>query len=472
MRHAKLLMYFFVLLAIATPVLSQTDPFSAILEPFANFNLTKVYERYGVFIDFLAYVVLFINVAMFSLAKMYGQNKAIPVVIGGILGIAATFFAQTAGFKLVALGPFALAIGLIVVGVAVYKLITGLGIGDAGTAAAWGFVLVYGFMLTIAPQIFDWVKEQQTKGGAYALLAIIPAILTLAFFFALIKIITSLVSAFGSGGAGGGVLGRLFGGGGGPLAPGDQPPVVRGKSIPPGAPEDIVKGVRDEQTFLDLIKRANQEIFQRLVEIEKRLQGTKAGEPLPPEQGKQITKDAAALKKAADAAGDASRRVSSDVIRESGKEKGMPPPIPVEAGNRANLANDLRETTENGRQAAGILARAAEAGKPEVIALAADEVQRKVNQAERDRRMMELSGWKLSQDLATFKKQGKVMFREQIKEGPKKMGEGPTGQAREELMRRAGLKKSIAIARAKAPGGGPGKSGGPAAGGGAPGKSK
>ena len=423
MRYNKLLFYSLVLGLLLIPlVYAATDPLSAVLEPFANFDLAAVYDRFGVFVDFLAYAILFISVATFSLKKVYGENKTIPVVIGAILGVAATVGAQGIGFELVALGPFALALALAIIAVATFKLISGFGIGDKGTAAAWAYIVVYGFILTAASPLFDLIKEQSKKEG-FAMLGVAPALLSLLFIFAFIWALKGAISAFrppGGAPAGGGGGGGL-GGDGAQGAGGGGPP-----SEPKG-PEDIERDLRDEGPLLQEAKTALQEAQNNLGEVEKTVQGKSSTEQLAPQEIAEAKKKAGRLRRAAGALKRLAKNIANKIRRESKAEQKMSgaPQVIHEAENRALVAGELEKAAEKLEDDAGNLEKAVDSGKVEVIAEAAAEAQKNVNQADKDRQLLESTRGRLSRDIQQMAEEGRrgvsAMWRWKYSVGPKAM---------------------------------------------------
>lgn len=112
----------YAVVVLSMPIVLAQDPISDALSAFGSFNLTTVYTRFGPFLDFIAYAVLFVGVAQVSLGRqeVFKQAGAVPTVIGIILAIATTLFAQRIGFRLVDLGPLALTLGLVIIGIAIY----------------------------------------------------------------------------------------------------------------------------------------------------------------------------------------------------------------------------------------------------------------------------------------------------------------------------------------------------------------
>lgn len=198
---------------LATSVLAQsTNVLQSIKDVFGNQDFGTLYDNYWWVIDLIIYLFFFGYVGRLTLGQQFQQRGGpLGVVVGVALAIAVVYFESTSGFRLGNIGPFGLAVALIIFAIVVYRFFQGMGIGQ-GAALAWVFVAIYGFLLTIAAPLFKWMTEQNTWWWNLLL-----ALLNLFLLISIIAIIWQLgrmVPGLFQGGAQN-PLQNIFGGGAG-----------------------------------------------------------------------------------------------------------------------------------------------------------------------------------------------------------------------------------------------------------------
>src|SRR3989338_5941165 len=177
-----------LLLALAADaVVAQqglSDSFSRILggESLADFYLAN-----SLWVDLVIYAFLFVYVAKFAFHKQQGLNKA-AAVLGLALAVSSAVYESQSGFRLGDIGPFALALALLVFGMAVFRLFQGLNIGGE-QSAAFAYVAALAFLSTVASPLFELLRESAENNPA---LALIDALLNIFLVVAVIAIIVGL----------------------------------------------------------------------------------------------------------------------------------------------------------------------------------------------------------------------------------------------------------------------------------------
>src|SRR3989338_243363 len=103
MKQKKLFLLMLIIFVINSAVLAQEErPFqdviSEVLDPIAGrgFDLAEIYGKYGMFIDFVIYLVLFIGIAQATLMKHFEGTggKTVVVVVGIMLAVGLTVWAH------------------------------------------------------------------------------------------------------------------------------------------------------------------------------------------------------------------------------------------------------------------------------------------------------------------------------------------------------------------------------------------
>src|SRR3989338_3939054 len=127
--------------SLSSAALAQTDFFD-------SFNSITGGEDIGVFYaEHATWVDLFVYVAQFAFRGQQGMGKALPTVVGIVLAIGAMVAETQFNFNLGQLGPFALALALVVIAFTVYKAIHGMGLGGA-SSWAFAYIIVYCFLMS------------------------------------------------------------------------------------------------------------------------------------------------------------------------------------------------------------------------------------------------------------------------------------------------------------------------------------
>ncbi len=170
----------FLLPILATAVAGGgTDPISSVLSVFRNFSLPNVYQgNIAHFIDFIIYLIIFIGLSQQTLGRRFeGRGgSALTTGMGLALGIAAAVAEYYFDFVLGNLAPLALAILIIVVSIMLFTVLLALGL-DKFTATSTTYVTMYFMFFAVAPEYFDWMRQQSN-----ALLGILSIILLIAIW--------------------------------------------------------------------------------------------------------------------------------------------------------------------------------------------------------------------------------------------------------------------------------------------------
>ncbi len=210
MEYKKLVLPLALLLLLVPVVSAQaTNIFESISGIFGGQDFGTMYSQYWWIIDMIVYLFFFGYVGKLTMGNQFqGKGGGLGIVVGVALSIAVVFFESTSGFRLGNIGPFGLAVALVIFGIVVWRFFKGMGFGG-GTSAAWMFVFIYGFALTIASPLFKWIDNQE--GWWWDM---IVGLLNLFLLIAIIAIAAQLRQFFkGSGSKLGGGLGGILGGG-------------------------------------------------------------------------------------------------------------------------------------------------------------------------------------------------------------------------------------------------------------------
>lgn len=194
-------------LLLATAVSAQaTNIFESISGIFGGQDFGTLYGQYWWIIDMIVYLFFFGYIGKLTMGQQFqGKGGGLGIVVGVALSIAVVFFESTSGFRLGNIGPFGLAVALVIFGIVVWRFFKGMGFGG-GTSAAWMFVFIYGFALTIASPLFKWIDNQE--GWWWDT---IVGLLNLFLLIAIIAIVAQLRQFFkGSGSKLGGGLGDII----------------------------------------------------------------------------------------------------------------------------------------------------------------------------------------------------------------------------------------------------------------------
>ncbi len=177
-RYVWLFLAVFAVFNLVFPAVIAQDIFSDSFSPIANFNLGRVYDRFWPFLDFLFMAVLFVSVSHFALKKQFPGTPALPTVIGVILAVSSVYFANRIGFRLVDLGPFALTLGLVLIGLLVFNILNRAGMGML-SAGAWAFIFVWFGLSTLLATLIEANPGLRPLWGVGNILAVIALIAVL-----------------------------------------------------------------------------------------------------------------------------------------------------------------------------------------------------------------------------------------------------------------------------------------------------
>lgn len=180
---------------------AQTDFFDSFNSITGGKALGEFYSGNSTWVDLIIYIFLFVYVAQFAFRGQQGMGKALPTVVGIALAIAAVVAETEFNFNLGQLGPFALALAMIIVAFTVYKAIHGMGVGGA-SSWAFAYIVVYGFLTTAASEVFKKINEEVPFVGS--LLAIVLVIAVVVSVMAIIRVAQQNVPGLGGVGTGAG----------------------------------------------------------------------------------------------------------------------------------------------------------------------------------------------------------------------------------------------------------------------------
>ncbi len=185
---SKIFLPALITLALAVPVLAQGP--ADLIGPFSNFNIGNIYDKFGLFIDFLLYTALFVGVSKFALEKHFDSTPAVPIVIGLVLAISTSVFAYRVGFRIVNLGPYALLVGLAMLIIAVYQMFRGFGI-NIPNAAAMGFVIGWAVFSAAGGTFIDQIPEDSQLRTVFAFGNILWLVGLIFLLISLFKLLTA-----------------------------------------------------------------------------------------------------------------------------------------------------------------------------------------------------------------------------------------------------------------------------------------
>ncbi len=156
---------------------------SAATDPFANFNLTEVYNDSGraFFIDTVIYLIIFLGVSTSALKQQFEGKKAVPVVIGVVLALSLSMGAQRAGFRLLEQGiPFAAVAFFAFIGITLFRAFTSQHI-----SASWSILALW--LIGVTADVNELLTEIHPVAGRFwsffTIAAIVSLILIIKSFF-------------------------------------------------------------------------------------------------------------------------------------------------------------------------------------------------------------------------------------------------------------------------------------------------
>jgi len=225
-KRVLLLLILSISIAAIFAAAVSAAPQGAFLDEFlATFggNFEKTYEKYDVFIDMCIYLVLFIGLAYFTLGKKMGGTfstkggKTVMVGIGIIFAVGLALFEKQAGFNIMAFGPIAMAILIVMIAFALYEGLDAFG-AEQSTALEVSYLAA--LLALSAAGVLSWASK--TKSSLVKMGVMGAGLVALVFGVLLgVKIIGKISDVF-TGGKKGGGDGDAGGNGKAPPAPGDK----------------------------------------------------------------------------------------------------------------------------------------------------------------------------------------------------------------------------------------------------------
>jgi len=184
---------FLFLILLVSNVFAQNvveDVLSAIAGD--DFDITRIYDKYGAFIDIVVYLIVFVGVANATLMKRFkgAGGKAITIGVGIVLAVSLAYWGRSTDppFTIASFGPFAGFVLALLIFVAIYEIMKGFlrtsTLGGKGKAAIIAFVIVWYGMQTVAPGVTKWVGEIPTIGPVLKAIVSIGLILTIYYIIA------------------------------------------------------------------------------------------------------------------------------------------------------------------------------------------------------------------------------------------------------------------------------------------------
>ena len=133
-----------------------------LFEPFFGWDIAGTYQNAYQFIDFALYLIFFISVTKYALAKQIDNKKmrnSLAIILGISFAIAMSLFGQRWGFMIGNLAPMAGLLFLAVLGMIFFKLLRDLGEKAPG-AGAFAFLLLFFSITAIVPGFYNWLIDK------------------------------------------------------------------------------------------------------------------------------------------------------------------------------------------------------------------------------------------------------------------------------------------------------------------------
>jgi len=162
-----------------------------IFRPLGGINVASFYDTYWYAIDFILYLIVFLGAVRVSLEKRFtGRGgHALIIVLGIMLTIAMTWFAQTIGFRIANLWPVAAGLFIGLIAFLIFRLMSEQG-AQLGKGVATAYVVTFLAVQAIMPQLCGpdgWIAQKMPIAWGIAnilfLVAIVYMITELARFF-------------------------------------------------------------------------------------------------------------------------------------------------------------------------------------------------------------------------------------------------------------------------------------------------
>jgi len=201
---------FVAIISMLAPIIfARTDFLSGIFENVLgpNFSVVDLLQKYGVFIEFVLYAILFIGISEASLGRVQtfqGRGgKAVISVVGIALAISLAWFGEKNNFHIYNFGPLAGVLLVFIIFMAVYALIKGMigednfGWQDRGFAVCLAIVCCISFVIALFKELAEWIFDDTGIVGG-----IISFIYLIAVIYVIYYLIRWAINMFSGGGAG------------------------------------------------------------------------------------------------------------------------------------------------------------------------------------------------------------------------------------------------------------------------------
>jgi len=159
---------------------------SRLFEPFFGWDIAGTYQNAYQFIDFALYLIFFISVTKYALAKQIDNKKmrnSLAIILGISFAIALSLFSQRWGFMIGDLAPMAGIIFLALLGMIFFKFLRDLGEKTPG-AGAFAFLLLFFSITAIVPGFYNWLIDK---------VDFLEPLLSLAVFFAVFIAVRDMI---------------------------------------------------------------------------------------------------------------------------------------------------------------------------------------------------------------------------------------------------------------------------------------
>lgn len=163
-----------LLMLVGLPTVAAAgDPLTRLFAPLRSVDVARFYEFNHAWIDFVVFLFLFTAVARYSLGRRLGgrEGQLLSIVIGLSLALALSLTQRKLGFSLKSFGPLAAGLVIFLVGLAVFNLIRGLGLGRTG-AGSLAFLVTYFLVRATTPNFFSWLETNEQTAWIHLVLVI------------------------------------------------------------------------------------------------------------------------------------------------------------------------------------------------------------------------------------------------------------------------------------------------------------
>lgn len=186
------------IIGLSTNVLAQSV-FDDVLGALAGdrFDIKETYDKYGGFIDFFIYVIIFVGISQFALVKHFKGpgGKAVIIGVAIALSLGAAYWGSANNFRLIKLGVLAVGIVTIILIYALYKCLSFIYHPDIGFSRK-----IYGIATSV---VLVWFLLQGADSKLTAALTDLPkigrlinALISVLLVIAIIGVVTLIAGAF------------------------------------------------------------------------------------------------------------------------------------------------------------------------------------------------------------------------------------------------------------------------------------